>query len=143
MRALHSTFTFLAASLLFCGSAAARVPTLAPRVSLSLALDWNNLAIRALQAPPRPAVPVAVRRHTIPKMSVTSGAARPAAAQLDAQAVGRVEGWARRVITPRLDRGATDAQRRIMLRAAYLTPYAPYVGCYGVNLNIETDALLR
>jgi hypothetical protein len=143
MRALHSTLTFFATSLLLCGSAAARVPTFAPRVSLSLALDWNNLALRALQAPPRSAAPVAPRRHTVPKMTVTDGAVVPPAAQLDTQAVGRVEGWARSVVAPRLDPGTIDPHRRIMMRAAYLTPYAPYVGCYGVHLTVETDALLR
>ncbi|MDB4966371.1 MAG: hypothetical protein JWN44_2060 [Myxococcales bacterium] len=143
MRALYSTSAFLLATLALAGPALAHVPVLAPRVSLSLALDWNNLVMRALHAPPPPPASVTTRRHVIPKLSVTDGAQTRSAPQLEVQAVSRVENWARSVVSPRYDSTNADAARRTQFRTMYVTPFVPYMGCYGLNLTVETNALLR
>jgi hypothetical protein len=128
----------LLATVGFSGRADAHVPLWAPRVSLSLALDWNKLAVTAIRRP-RPDMPKRVRRHTIPKLTVT--AAAPARAQLDVAAYGRVEGWMRNVLIPHY--AAPDVEHRRMFRQFYLAPYTPYLGAYGANLTVETDGLLR
>ena len=99
MRAPSLIAAFLLATLGFTGPAAAHVPLWAPRVSLSLALDWNKLAVEAIHRP-KADTPPRVRRHTIGKLTVT--AAAPARAQLDVAAYGRVEGWMRDVLIPAL-----------------------------------------
>lgn len=138
MRALSAIAAFLLASLVFTGRADAHVPLWAPRVSLSLALDWNKLAVEAIHSPkPKPAA--RVHRHTVPKLTVT--AAAPAAAHHDVAAYGRVEGVMRDVLIPHY--AEPDLNHRQMFRVFYLAPYTPYLGAYGVNLTIETDALLR
>jgi hypothetical protein len=138
MRAPSVIAAFLLATLGFASPAAAHVPLWAPRVSLSLALDWNKLAVEAIQRP-RKDTTSRVRRHTIPKLTVT--AAAPARAQLDVAAYGRVEGAMRDVLIPHYVQ--PDVDHRVMFRQFYLAPYTPYLGCYGFNLTIETDALLR
>jgi hypothetical protein len=138
MRALSAIAAFLLASLVFTGRADAHVPLWAPRVSLSLALDWNKLAVEAIHAPkPKPAP--RAHRHTVPKLTVT--AAAPAAAHLDVAAYGRVEGVMRDVLIPHYVQ--PDVDHRQMFRQFYLAPYTPYLGAYGFNLTIETDAVLR
>lgn len=143
MRALCSTVAFLMATLELCAPASAHVPLYAPRVSLSLALDWNNVVLaRALAQPTAEATAATiVRRHRIPKLSVTSGATTPLPQALDVAAYDRVERLARAILSPRYD--SPDAEHRRLFRSVYLTPYAPYLGCYGFNLSVETDALLR
>ncbi len=138
MRALPSIAAFLLAILGFADRAAAHVPLWAPRVSLSLALDWNKVAVAALRAPkPKPAP--RVHRHTVPKLTVTAEA--PRAAQLSVAAYGRVEGFMRNVLIPHY--ANPDVEHRHMFRQLYLAPYTPYLGAYGVNFAVETDALLR
>ena len=141
MRASFFTMGFLLATVGFSGRAEAHVPLWAPRVSLSLALDWNKLAIAALRELPtvKPGAPARVRRHNIPKLTVT--AAAPARAQLDVAAYGRVEGWMRNVLIPHYVE--PDLDHRQKFRQLYLAPYTPYLGAYGFNLTVETDALLR
>ena len=142
MRAPYATLAFLLATLGIPATARAHVPLFAPRVSLSLALDWNNLAVRALHAPPRPTAPSTVHRHVVPRLAVTDGAPPPARA-LDFEAVNRVEGWARTVMAPRYYSASPRQSSRMHFRAIYLNPYTPYLGCYGLTLTVETDALLR
>lgn len=143
MRALCSTMAFLVATLALGARAAAHVPVLAPRVSLSLAIDWNNVVLARALAQPKTATAAAtiVRRHRVPKLSVTSGASAPVPPALDVAAYDRVERLARAILSPRYD--SPDVEHRRLLRSVYLTPYAPYLGCYGLNLSVETDALLR
>jgi hypothetical protein len=141
MRALCTTAAFLLATLAFAPKARAHVPLCDPRVSLSLALDWNKIAREAITQPaPKPVAHVA--RHTIPKLTVT--AAAPATYQLGvaAAAYGRAENWARSVVIPQLY-VQPDLDRRQMLRQVYVVPSAPYLGAYGLMLIVETDALLR
>lgn len=138
MRALSAIVAFLLASLVFTGRADAHVPLWAPRVSLSLALDWNKLAVEAIHAP-RPKAAARAHRHTVPKLTVT--AAAPAAAHLDVAAYGRVEGVMRDVLIPHYVQ--PDVDHRQLFRQFYLAPYTPYLGAYGFNLTIETDAILR
>lgn len=138
MRALPAIAAFLLASLVFTGRADAHVPLWAPRVSLSLALDWNKLAVTAIHSPkpkpkPRP------HRHTVPKLTVT--AAAPAAAHVGLAAYGRVEGVMRNVLIPHYVQ--PDVDHRQMFRQLYLTPYTPYLGAYGLSVTIESDAILR
>jgi hypothetical protein len=138
MRAFIGTVTFLMASLGFVGLASAHVPLWAPRVSLSLALDWNKLAVAAISRP-KPPPPVRVGRHAIPKLTVTSAALpRP---QLDLATYGRVEVALREVVTPHYME--PDLDHRQKFRVLYFSPYAPYLGAWGALLTIETDALLR
>ncbi len=138
MRALPAIAAFLLATLVFTGRSEAHVPMWAPRVSLSLALDWNKLAVDALRAP-KPKPKPRAHRHTIPKLTVTAAAPRPA--QLDVAAYGRVEGVMRDVLIPHYVQ--PDVDHRQMFRELYLAPYTPYLGAYGFNLTVETDALLR
>ncbi|HEX6839711.1 MAG TPA: hypothetical protein VF334_24200 [Polyangia bacterium] len=138
MRALSAIVAFLLATLVLTGRAEAHVPLWAPRVSLSLALDWNKLAVTAIHSP-KPKVPPRAHRHTVPKLTVT--AAAPAAAHLDIAAYGRVEGLMRDVLIPHYVK--PDVDHRQMFRQFYLAPYTPYLGAYGFNLTIESDALLR
>ena len=138
MRALSAIAAFLLASLVLTGRAEAHVPLWAPRVSLSLALDWNKLAITAIQSP-KPKVPPRVHRHTIPKLTVTAVA--PAAAHLGIAAYGRVEGLVRNVLIPHYVQ--PDVDHRQMFRQLYLAPFTPYLGAYGFNVTVETDAVLR
>lgn len=133
---------FLLASLGLSTTALAHLPLNAPRVALSLALDWNQVVLQRALAQPRDATATTVvkRRHTLPKLSVTGGpvAAAPSAG---VAAYGRFEQTARAILMPRFDNPAAVHTR--MLRAVYLSPYAPYFGCYGAMLNIQSDALLR
>ena len=138
MRAQLLIAAFLLATLGFSGHADAHVPLWAPRVSLSLALDWNKLAVAAIRRP-KSAPPPRVRRHTVPTLTVT--AAAPARAQLDVLAYGRVEGFMRTVLIPHYME--PDLDRRQKFRVIYLAPYTPYLGAYGFNVTVETDALLR
>lgn len=145
MRALCSTVAFLVSTLALGARASAHVPLLAPRVSLSLAIDWNEMVLARALAQPRGATATAaatlVRRHRVPKLSVTSGATTPLPPALGVAAYDRVERLARTILSPRYD--SPDAEHRRLFRSVYLTPYAPYLGCYGFNLSVETDALLR
>jgi hypothetical protein len=138
MQARVSTLAFLLATLGFCGQASAHVPLWAPRVSLSLALDWNKLGVEAISRPKPKAAP-RVGRHAVPKLTVT--AAAPAPAQLDVAAYGRVEVALREVVTPHYVQ--PDVDRRQMFRQFYFSPYTPYLGAWGFVLTVETNALLR
>ena len=139
MRAQSSTVVFLLASLGLSGPATAHVPLWAPRVSLSLALDWNKLAVAAVARPKRPAPP-RVGRHVVPKLTVTSGAA-PVLVQRDVAAYSRCETWMRTVVTPHY--AEPDVDHRQMFRVFYFSPYTPYLGAWGAILTVETNALLR
>jgi hypothetical protein len=140
MRASFLTVAFVLATAGLSGRAEAHVPLWAPRVSLSLALDWNKLAVEAIhREKTKPIAPPRVHRHTIPKLTVT--AAAPARAQLDVAAYGRLEGFMRNVLIPHYVEPNVD--RRQKFRELYLAPYTPYLGAYGVNLTVETDELLR
>src|SRR2546430_14247411 len=97
MRALSGTVVFLLASLGFSGLASAHVPLWAPRVSLSLALDWNKLAVAAISRPKRPAPP-RVGRHVVPKLLAT--AAAPVLVARDGAANGRAAPSLRVGVTP-------------------------------------------
>ncbi|HEX8954122.1 MAG TPA: hypothetical protein VF997_17660 [Polyangia bacterium] len=125
-------------TLVLTGRSGAHVPLWAPRVSLSLALDWNKLAVEAIHRPKTPPPP-RVHRHTIPKLTVT--AAAPAPAQHDVAAYGRVEGAMRDVLIPHYVQ--PDVDHRQQFRQFYLAPFTPYLGAYGAMLTIETNALLR
>jgi hypothetical protein len=138
MRAAFIIAAFLLATLAATSAARAHVPLWAPRVSLSLALDWNKLARDAVTRPkPKPVKKVA--RHLIPRLTVT--AAAPAPNQLDVYAYGRAETFARSVLTPSYVEPNPD--HRQMFRQVYLFPYTPYLGAYGLILTVETNALLR
>ncbi|MCU1281489.1 MAG: hypothetical protein JWM53_5035 [bacterium] len=138
MRALIGTAAFLMTCLGLSRPASAHVPLWAPRVSLSLALDWNKLAVAAISRPKaRPAARVG--RHVVPKLAVT--AAAPAPAQLDVAAYSRVETAMREVVTPHYVE--PDVDHRQMFRVLYFSPYTPYLGAWGAILTVETNALLR
>lgn len=138
MRALHTTLAFLLATLALTSRADAHVPLWAPRVSLSLALDWNKVAQAAvLQPKPKPVPRVA--RHQVPKLTVTAVA--PAAAQLDVAAYARAEEMARLLLVPHYV--APEVDRHQNFRQLYVTPFAPYLGAYGLALTVETNAILR
>ncbi|HXU73789.1 MAG TPA: hypothetical protein VN947_30930 [Polyangia bacterium] len=130
---------FLLSSLGFSTVARAHVPLVAPRVSLSLALDWNSIAATALRQPRHKPVAAKKPRHTIPRLTVTSAAPLPP--QRDLAAYGRVESWVRDVAIPHYVE--PDVDHRQMFRQLYVTPYSPYIGAYGLVLTIETDAVLR
>lgn len=138
MRALPAIAAFLLASLGFTGRAAANVPLWAPRVPLSLALDWNKVAVTALTTPP-PKPPERVRRHTVPKLTVTMAA--PAPAHLDVVAYHRIETLVRDVAAPHYTPRDADYRRRF--RRFTLVPFTPYVGAYGLGVRVDSDALLR
>lgn len=138
MRASAAIAGFLLVTLGLGGTSRAHVPLWAPRVSLSLALDWNNVALEAIHRP-KPQPPARVRRHVIPTLTVTSVA--PSLVQRDVAAYGRLEGWARNVVIPHYVQ--RDVDRRQMFRQLYLAPYAPYLGAYGATLTVESDALLH
>ena len=138
MRAPAFIAGFLLATLGTGSQAHAHVPLWAPRVSLSLALDWNKLAVEAIHRPKAKA-PARAGRHAIPKLTVT--AAAPPVAHLDVAAYGRAEQWARNIIIPHYVQ--PDVDRRQLFRQFYVVPYTPYLGAYGFVLTVETDALLR
>lgn len=138
MRAPSAIAAFLLATLGLAEAAHAHVPLWAPRVSLSLALDWNKLAVEAIHRP-RPAAVARAARHAVPKLTVTAVA--PAAAHIDVAAYGRVELWTRNILIPHYVQ--PDVDHRQKFRQFYIAPYTPYLGCYGFNLTVETDALLR
>ena len=138
MRASASIAGFLMVTLGFVSSAHAHVPLWAPRVSLSLALDWNKLAVEAI-ARPKAKKPARVARHGVPKLTVTAAAPQPA--HVAVATYGRVETWTRNILIPHYME--PDLDRRQMFRVVYLAPYTPYIGAYGLTLTIETDALLR
>ncbi len=138
MRPLCATAAFLLVTVAYATTAQAHVPLWAPRVSLSLALDWNKVALEALSQPkPKPVARVA--RHQVPRLTVTGAA--PAPAQLGLAAYNRVEGTARQLLMPHYVE--PDAERREMFRQVYVMPYTPYLGAYGLVLTVETNALLR
>ena len=139
MRPFTGTLVFLLASVGFSGPASAHVPLSTPRVSLSLALDWNKLAVEAI-AKPKPQAPARVGRHAIPKLTVTTAAPAPPM-QLDFAAYGRVEVVLRDVVTPHYVQ--PDVDHRQMFRQFYFSPYTPYLGAWGFVLTVETNALLR
>lgn len=138
MRAPSAIAAFLLSALVFTGRSEAHVPMWAPRVSLSLALDWNKVAVEAIAAP-RPQPPPRHHRHTIPKLTVT--AAAPAPARLGLAAYGRVEGLVRDVVMPHYV--APQVDHRQKLRQLYFAPYTPYFGAYGFVVTVETDAVLH
>ena len=140
MRAVASTLAFLIAVTALAERAEAHVPLFAPRVSLSLALDWNKMAREALSRPVSPATVVA-RKHDAPKLAVT-GAAVAATPDVARATVGKIEAYTRLVVTPSYTASA-EVQRGRLFRAAFVMPYAPYLGCYGALLTVQTDALLR
>ena len=139
MRAAAAIAGFLLVTLGLGGSARAHVPLWAPRVSLSLALDWNKLAVEAIRRP-KDKAPARARRHVIPALTVT--AAAPPVAQLDVAAYGRIEGWARDIVIPHYVQPDVD-HRQMFLRQFDLAPCTPYLGAYGFVLTVETDAVLR
>lgn len=139
MRALIGTVAFLLASLGFSGPASANVPLWAPRVSLSLALDWNRLAVEAISRPKTKKTTLRIGRHAIPKLPVTFAA--PVLAERDVAAYGRAETWMRVVVTPHYAEPNVD--HRQMFRVFYFSPFTPYLGAWGAILTIETNALLR
>ncbi len=139
MRALHATLAFLVATAGLMARADAHVPLWAPRVSLSLALDWNKLAREAISRPR--AVPVSpVSRRRVPHLPVT-GAAAPTLPPRDVQAYARTQEWMRVVLMPHYVQ--PEPERRQMFRALYVTPFTPYLGAYGLMLTVENNALLR
>jgi hypothetical protein len=138
MRALSGTLAFLLTTLVFSGLASAHVPLWAPRVSLSLALDWNRLAVEAISRPKGP-LPPRVGRHAPPKLTVTGAA--PVLVQRDVAAYGRAETWMRVVVTPHY--AEPDLDHRQMFRVFYFSPFTPYLGAWGAILTVETNALLR
>jgi hypothetical protein len=103
------------------GAAFAQPPSLTPRVPISLALDGNSIA-------------TTTSRHPNP---VVTGVA-PEAAQHDAAAVGHAEELVRNVVIPHYVMPETARQP---IHELSLTPFSPYVGAYGLNLNIETRLL--
>lgn len=140
MRSLGSTLIFLIALAAVAGRAEAHVPLFAPRVSLSLALDWNKMARTALSRPAAPATVVA-RKHDTPKLAVT-GATVATTADVSRATIARVEAYARLVVTPSYT-APEPVQRERLFRAAFVMPYAPYLGCYGALLTVQSDLLLR
>jgi hypothetical protein len=128
----------------FARDGRAHLPLFAPRVSLSLALDWNNLARRAIRQPRRevPPAPPARHRHAIPPLGVTDGAPAPEPVQHDVAAAARAEVWVRRVTVPQYVT-PFNSDARFKLRSMYLVPFIPYLGCYGLSTVFETDAVLR
>ncbi len=134
MRAPSAIPAFLLATLGLGGVAHARVPLFGPRFSLSLALDWNQLAVAAMRGPRACAL-----RRPMPELTVT--AAAPAHAPLELAAYGRVQGWMRDVLSPHYAR--PDADRSQRFHQLYVSPYAPYLGAYGLSLTVETNLLLR
>lgn len=142
MRALGSTLSFLIVAMAIGRPAQAHVPLFTPRVSLSLAVDWNKLALQALHHPaPAPATVVA-HWHQPPRLEVANGPAVAAAQPMDVAAVSKVELYTRAVIAPSYQAPPALQQRRL-LRSAYLFPFTPYIGCYGMMLTVQSDALLR
>lgn len=138
MRALHPTAAFLLATLGWSCRALAHVPLFTPHISLSLALDWNKLAHEAIARPA--STPVApARRHQVGKLTVTTAA--PPSRQADTVVAARVEIWARSVLVPSYVK--PEVERTVLFRQLYVTPYAPYLGAFGANFTVETDALLR
>jgi hypothetical protein len=142
MRALCWIATFLLALLGVTLPAAAHVTLSGPLVSLSVALDWNNLARRAVMNPRIPVTAPAARRHPLPRLDVTSAPGVEPPPQVGTAVYGRVETWVRKVVIPQYVT-PPDHERRFKLRTVYVLPFAPYVGCYGLNATFETDALLR
>ncbi len=104
-----------------CSVASAQPPLLSPRVALSLELDGNSLAS-------------SIGRH--PNPAVTGVA--PEVTQQDAAAVGHAEEMVRNVVVPHYVVPETVRQP---IHQVYVTPFCPYVGAYGLNLNIETRLL--
>jgi hypothetical protein len=109
-------------TLFCCGAAHAQPFLFAPRSALTLAIDWNSLA--AAKSHPNPAV---------------TGVA-PAAGERDAAAVGHAEEIVRNVVIPRYV--MPDGGRQ-PIHQVYLTPFTPYLGAYGLSVNIETKALFH
>jgi hypothetical protein len=138
MRALNGTLGFLLATLCLSVSARAHVPLVAPRVSLSLAVDGRRLARDAL-ACPQPAPVPHVARHQVPRLSMT--ATVPSLAPHDVAAYDRVEGWTREVVIPHYT--PPDVNHRRLFRQVYAVPYRPYLGGLGALFTVETDAILR
>jgi hypothetical protein len=127
----------------------AHVPLFTPRVSLSLALDWNALARRAPAARP-PATVAAPHRHTPPRLPLASVTQQPVSAveppipsrtAPETVAVGRVEGWARMLVTPSVASTNPAEAHRLRFRSVYATPSVPYLGAYIMTINVETDVL--
>jgi hypothetical protein len=141
MRALGSTLAFLVAAAAVAGSAQAHLPLFTPRVALSLAIDWNKMALQALQHPAPPAETTVARHHQAPRLGV-AGPVVAAPPPIDRAAVSKVELYTRVVVTPSYT-APTAVQETRLFRAAYMMPYAPYLGCYGVMLTVQSDALLR
>jgi hypothetical protein len=139
MRASAAIAGFLLVTLGLGPSAHAHVPLWAPRVSLSLALDWNKLTVEAI-ARPKVKAPARARRHAIPKLTVTAAAPAPVA-QLDVAAYGRIETWTRNILIPHYVQ--PDVDHRQKFRQLYLAPYPPYIGAYGFVVTVETDAVLH
>jgi hypothetical protein len=102
------------------GVARANPASAVPRVSLALAIDWSMPS-------------------TSSKLAVTSAA--PTAAQHDVAAYGRFADLARQVVVPHYVE--PDVTRQQMFHQVYVTPFTPYVGAYGLNLTVESDALLH
>jgi hypothetical protein len=140
MRALGSTLSFLVVLAALAGRAQAHVPLFAPRVSLSLAFDWNKLARQALLHPePAPATVVARPREPARLAMTGPVTAAPAPVQ---RSVDRAQLYMRVVFVPTYI-SPEQMRRTRMFTAAYMTPYTPYLGCYGVMLTVQSDALLR
>jgi hypothetical protein len=141
MRALASSLSFLVVIAALAGRARAHVPLFAPRVSLSLAFDWNKMARQALLHPERAPATVVARRHQPPRLAMTSGPVTAAPPPLQ-RSVGRAELYMRVVLVPTYI-SPEEMRRTRMFTAAYVTPYTPYLGCYGAMLTVQSDALLR
>jgi hypothetical protein len=150
MRAVSSIVAFLSVSALAMPAARAHVPLFTPRVSLSLALDWNALARRAHAAPAPQATIATTRRHTPPRLPLISVTPRPASAvaapipsrtTLETVAVGRVEGWARMLVTPSVASTNPNEAHRLRFRSVYAVPSVPYLGAYIMTVNVESDVL--
>jgi hypothetical protein len=139
MRALHAISAFLLATLLYGGRADAHVPLWAPRVSLSLALDWNKLAVDAIRRKPTAKAPPRARRHQVPPLTVTTVA--PPRAERAVAAYDRAQGWMRQLLIPSYVN--PDVDHRQSFRQVYVVPYTPYLGAYGVILTVEENVLLR
>jgi hypothetical protein len=149
MRAVSSIVAFLLVGVAAMPQGRAHVPLFTPRVSLSLALDWNALARRAPTARSQATV-AAPHRHTPQRLSLTSVTQQPVSAAdapipsrtaPETVAVGRVEGWARMLVTPSVAPTTPDEAHRLRFRSVYAAPSVPYLGAYIITINVETDVL--
>ena len=117
---------FLLTTVGATGVAQAGVPLLAPRVSLAMALRWNQVAVTSA---------IVARAASRKSRLVTSGSLAPV--EHGTVAYSRVESMFHDAIPHYVPR---DAQNHL-LRSVTVTPFAPYLGAYGLNFTVETTLL--